>query len=80
MRIEKRVLSGTIMIGQLKTLRKSYLDLLRNLQFETYRSTRGDASIGTVAVVDTCGYTPPTRTFLRNIESGQREVECCWER
>ena len=23
------------------------------------RSTRGDASIGTIAVVDTCGYTPP---------------------
>ena len=23
------------------------------------RSTRGDASIGTLAVVDTCGYTPP---------------------
>ena len=43
------------------------------------RSTRGDASIGTITVVNTCGYTPPTRTFQSSIGSGQRDMECCWE-
>ena len=44
------------------------------------RSTRGGgASIGTIAVADTCGYTPPTNTFQSRIGSGQREMECCWE-
>ena len=32
------------------------------------------------AVVDTCGYSPPTHTFQSSIRSGQRERKCCCKR
>ena len=31
-----------------------------------------------MAVVDTCGFTPPTRTFQSSIRSGQRELAGEW--